>query len=129
MRTSIFSYMLKFIAISLCASFNAHAAEPRSGTTFYVSKLGSNTDGLTWATAFNEIQAALDAIPDAQGGHRIIVRPDTYMEANNLPAFPGAEGNYNELVGDFDGSLGSGTSGHVILDAGDARRGFKSYDW
>ncbi|GMV95257.1 MAG: hypothetical protein AMXMBFR82_50350 [Candidatus Hydrogenedentota bacterium] len=129
MRTSIFLSVFIFIAVSLCVPFGAFAAEPRTGTTFYVSKLGSNTDGLTWATAFNEIQTALDAIPDTQGGHRIIVRPDTYMEANNLPAFPGAEGNYNELVGDFDGSLGSGTSGHVILDAGDARRGFKSYDW
>lgn len=101
----------------------------RVGTTFYVSKLGDNTDGLTWATAFNEVQTALDSIPDGKGGHRIIVRPDTYMEANLLPAHPGAEGAYNELIGDFDGSLGSGTSGHVILDAGEARKGFKSYDW
>ena len=49
----------------------------RTGTTFYVSKLGDNSDGLSWATAFTEIQTALDAIPDDQGGHRVIVRPDT----------------------------------------------------
>ena len=99
------------------------------GKTFYVSKLGDNSDGLSWATAFTKVQAALDAIPDDLGGHRIIVRPDIYMEANMLPAHPGAEGAYNELVGDFDGQLGSGTSGHVVLDSGDPRRGFKSYDW
>ncbi len=102
---------------------------PCYGTTFFVSKLGDNSDGLSWATAYTEVQAALDAIPDDQGGHRIIVRPDTYMEANLLPAFPGAEGAYNELIGDFDGSLGSGTTGHVVLDAGDPQKGFKSYDW
>jgi hypothetical protein len=104
-------------------------AAAQAGTTFYVSKLGDNSDGLSWATAFREVQTALDAIPDAAGGHKIIVRPDTYMEANNLPAFPGAEGAYNELIGDFDGSLGSGRTGHVVLDAGDPQKGFKSYDW
>jgi len=101
----------------------------RMGTTFYVSKLGDNSDGLSWATAFTGVQTALDAIPDDQGGHRIIVRPDTHMEANMLPAYPGAKGAYNELIGDFDGSLGSGTTGHVVLDAGEPRKGFKSYDW
>jgi len=117
------------VVLNASAPIFAQAESDRTGTTFYVSKLGDNSDGLTWATAFAEIQTALDAIPDDQGGHRIVVRPDTYMEANMLPAFPGAEGAYNELVGDFDGSLGSGTSGHVVLDAGDARAGFKSYDW
>jgi len=102
---------------------------PRKPVTLYVSKLGDNTDGTSWQTAFNTVQAALSAIPDDKGGHRVIVRPDTYMEANMLPAHPGAEGAYNELVGDFDGSLGSGTTGHVILDAGEPRKGFKSYDW
>lgn len=29
----------------------------------------------------------------------------------------------------MDGSLGSGTSGHVIIDSGDPAKGFKSYDW
>ncbi len=99
------------------------------GTTFYVSKLGDNSDGLSWATAFTEIQTALDAIPDDQGGHRIIVRPDTYMEANMLPAYPGAKAAYNQFIGDFDGRFGSGTTGHVVLDAGAPRKGFKSYDW
>ena len=101
----------------------------RVGTTFYVSKLGDNSNGLSWATAFTEIQTALDAIPDDRGGYRVIVRPDTYMEANLLPAKRGAKGAYNQLIGDFDGSLGSGTTGHVVLDAGDPRKGFKSYDW
>lgn len=104
-------------------------ASPAGGTTLYVSKLGDNSDGSTWPKAFTTVQAALNAVPDDRGGHRIIVRPDTYMEDNIFPAFRGAEGAYNELIGDFDGSLGSGTQGWTVLDAGDPSLGFKSYDW
>lgn len=100
-----------------------------SAETFYVSKLGNDAGGGTWATAFTTVQAALDAIPDDKGGHRIIVRPDTYMEAMLSPAHRGAEGAYNELIGDFDGAHGGGRTGWVILDAGDPKQGFKSYDW
>lgn len=96
---------------------------------FYVSKLGNNSNGLSWATAFTAIQTALDAIPDESGGHCVFIRPDTYMEAMLSPAFKGAAGAYNKLIGDIDGTLGSGTTGHVIVDSGDPARGFKSYDW
>jgi len=101
----------------------------RHGATLYVSKLGDDSDGRTWGRAFHTIQKALLAIPDAKGGHRVIVRPDTYMEANLYPAHKGAAGAYNELVGDFDGRLGSGTTGWVVMDSGDPSKGFKSYDW
>ncbi len=108
----------------------AAAGRPdRKGSTFYVSKLGDNSDGSTWATAFHTIQAALDAIPDDRGGHRIVVRPDTYIEANLAPAHKGAPGAYNMLIGDFDGSLGSGAAGWVLIDSGDPEKGFKSWDW
>jgi hypothetical protein len=95
----------------------------------YVSKLGDNSDGSTWSKAFTTIQKALDAIPDDKGGHCIIIRPDTYMEAMLAPAFKGTLGAYNELVGDVDGRYGSGTVGHVVIDSGDPAKGFKSYDW
>ena len=95
----------------------------------YVSKLGDNTDGLSWQTAFHTVQAALLAVPDDQGGHQIVVRPDTYVEANLFPAHRGAAGSYNRLIGDSDGQLGSGATGWVVIDAGDPQRGFKSYDW
>ena len=97
--------------------------------TLYVSKLGDNSDGSVWSRAFTTVQAALNAVADAQGGYRIIIRPDTYMEANLYPAHKGAPGAYNSLIGDFDGSLGSGTTGWVVLDASDPEKGFKSYDW
>ena len=100
-----------------------------TGQHLYVSKLGDNSDGSSWSKAFRTVQAALNAVPDAKGGHCIIIRPDTYMEANLFAAQKGAAGAYNQLIGDTDGSLGSGTSGWVILDAGDAEKGFKSYDW
>jgi len=100
----------------------------RRGGTLYVSKLGDNSDGSSWAKAFTTIQAALQAVPDDQGGHRIVVRPDTYMEANLWPNQKGAAGAYNELIGDVDGALGSGTSGAVVIDCGDPAKGFKSYD-
>ncbi|MFA6107785.1 MAG: hypothetical protein WDA75_03355 [Candidatus Latescibacterota bacterium] len=105
------------------------AAVSRKGTTLYVSKLGDDSDGQSWRTAYRTVQAALDAIPDPLGGHTIVIRPDTYMEANLYPAHPGAAGAYNQLIGDVDGCLGSGTAGHVVLDSGDPGKGFKSYDW
>ena len=95
----------------------------------YVSKLGDNSDGSSWQKAFHTIQQALLAVPDPNGGHRVIVRPDTYLEANLYPLHRGAAGAYNELVGDFDGRLGSGTSGWAVLDSGDPQKGFKSLDW
>jgi hypothetical protein len=101
-----------------------------NANTIYVSKLGNNSDGSSWSNAYLTIQAALNAIPDNRGGYRIIVRPDTYFEAMLYPAQKGAKGAYNELIGDFDGSLGSGTIGWVIIDSSDPeQQGFKSYDW
>ena len=88
------------------------------GTTIYVSKLGDNSDGSSWQKAFATIQAALDAVPDEKGGHRVVIRPDTYMEANLFPAHKGAKGAYNLLVGDYDGKHGSGKTGWVVIDSG-----------
>jgi hypothetical protein len=105
------------------------ASAPRRGVTLYVSKQGDDSDGRSWRTAFHTIQRALDAVPDAEGGHEVIVRPDTYVEANLAPAHKGAAGAYNTLVADFDGRLGSGATGWVVIDSGDPRQGFKSYDW
>lgn len=102
---------------------------PQHGVTLHVSKLGDDTDGRSWSTAFRTVQRALNAIPDARGGHRILVRPDTYMEANLAPSHPGAAGAYNTLEGDFDGRLGSGATGWCVIDAGDPEQGFKSWDW
>lgn len=99
------------------------------GTTVYVSKLGDDSDGRNWGRAFRSIQKALSAVPDDQGGHQIIVRPDTYLEANLAPAYRGARGAYNALIGDCDGHLGSGGRGWVIVDSSDPQKGFKSWDW
>lgn len=88
------------------------------GKTIYVSKSGDNSDGSSWQKAFHTIQAALQATPDDKGGHRVIVRPDTYAEANLWPRFRGAKGAYNELAGDYDGRLGSGAKGWVVIDSG-----------
>ena len=99
------------------------------GAVIYVSKLGDNSDGSSWEKAFHTIQAGLSAIPDDQGGHAVIVRPDTYVEANLAPAFKGAAGAYNAIVGDRDGKLGSGATGWVVIDSGDPEKGFKSWDW
>ena len=101
----------------------------RSGATLYVSKLGDNSDGSSWARGFHTIQAALNAVPDDLGVHRIIIRPDRYMEANLSPAHKGAKGAYNTLEVDFDGSQGSGESGWGLIDGSDPEYGFKSLDW
>ncbi len=99
------------------------ASDPasRQGQTLYVSKLGDNSDGRTWATAFGTIQAALDAVPDDRGGHRILIRPDTYAEANLDSKHKGTIGAYNTIAGDWDGALGSGTNGWVVIDSGAPR--------
>jgi hypothetical protein len=101
----------------------------RKGATLYVSKAGNNSDGSSWGKAYHSIQAALSAIPDDKGGHMIIVRPDTYVEANLFTAYKGAKGSYNLLVGDSDGRMGSGATGRILIDSGDPQKGFKSYDW
>ncbi len=130
----IIAILVAVFAIAVCAGAadspsTSSRIGGRTGKTLYVSKLGDDSDGSSWQKAYRTIQGALSAIPDANGGHRIIVRPDTYMEANLYPAQRGAAGAYNELIGDWDGSLGSGTQGWVVMDSGDAGLGFKSYDW
>ncbi|MGE3317471.1 MAG: hypothetical protein AB7O26_20345 [Planctomycetaceae bacterium] len=124
-----------FVVAFLLCGVRVGAAEPgvQSGTTkgrtIYVSKLGDNSDGSSWNKGLHSIQAALLAIPDDKGGHRVVVRPDTYMEANLYPSRKGAAGAYNELIGDVDGTLGSGTAGWVTIDSSDPKAGFKSHDW
>jgi hypothetical protein len=125
--------MLVLLSIGGCAAPAARSrsrgdAGPR-GATLYVSRLGDNSDGSSWAHAFTTIQAALDAVPDSKGGHRILIRPGTYPEANLYSLHKGAAGAYNAIIGDFDGTLGSGATGWVIIDSGEAGKGFKSFDW
>jgi hypothetical protein len=113
------------------ASWDPSAADysGHKGVTLYVSVHGDNAGGRSWQRAFHSIQAALSAVPDAKGGHRIIVRPGTYVEANLSTAYKGAAGSYNLIIGDCDGKLGSGATGRVIIDSGDPQKGFKSFDW
>jgi len=95
--------------------------QARRGVTLYVSKLGNHSDGRSWQTAFHTIQAALDAIPDDLGGHRIIIRPGTYEEANLDTRRKGVPGAYNVMEGDWDGRFGSGARGWVVVDSGAPR--------
>ena len=129
MKTRLLAALLLPAMLAVHAPFVQAQDIPSAGKTLYVSKLGDDSDGSSWERAFRTVQQALLAVPDDTGGHRIIIRPDTYMEANLYPAHKGAQGAWNTLVGDFDGSLGSGRKGWAILDAGDPEKGFKSYDW
>ena len=103
------SFGMIAFAMLLCPvlAFTSRGAEvstpSHQGVTLYVSKLGDNSNGSSWQHAFQTIQAALNAIPTEQGGHRVIVRPDTYAEANLYPAHKGATNAYNVLEGDWDG--------------------------
>ena len=115
------------LAFALFLSSSASAVSPdpsspdyagRKGRTLYVSKLGDDSDGSSWDKAYTTIQKALLAVPDDQGGHRVIIRPDTYEEANLYPSFKGAHRSYNVLIGDIDGRYGSGITGKVVLDTG-----------
>lgn len=119
-RVRAFLLCMVCAASSLVRAGDA-ASSARQGLTLFVSKLGNNSDGRSWSHGFHTIQAALDAIPDDLGGHRIIVRPDTYAEANLDSKHKGAAGAYNVLEGDWDGRLGSGTNGWVVIDSGAPR--------
>jgi len=113
--------LIAFFSDSLFAAPFDPAAQDytgNKGVTIYVSKLGDNSDGSSWAKAFHTIQAALLTVSDDKGGHRVVIRPDTYAEANLYPSFKGAAGSYNILHGDCDGSLGSGATGWVVVDSG-----------
>ena len=108
---------------------NLFTGDPESRLNRYVSKLGDDSDGKTWATAYRSVQKALDNIPEATGGVRVVVRPDRYFEPNLLPCRSGEKNAYNELVGDCDGAFGSGATGWVYLDSSEPGKGFHSYDW
>ncbi len=113
--------LLSFAApAALAAPWDPEAPDytGHKGKTIHVSKLGDNSDGSSWAKAFHTIQAGIQAVPDDEGGHRVIVRPDTYAEANVWPSHKGAPGSYNVLTGDVDGRYGSGAKGWVVFDAG-----------
>ncbi len=114
------SLILGHTAMLYAAPFDPSSSDytGHKGITIYVSKLGDNSDGSSWQKAFHTIQAAIQAVPDDKGGHMVIIRPDTYDEANLYPAFKGAQGSYNVLVGDFDGRYGSGVTGWVVQDSG-----------
>ncbi|MHB1038669.1 MAG: hypothetical protein ACYC35_29070 [Pirellulales bacterium] len=133
MKTSLMLFALAGLLPNalFAAGWDPAAADysGNKGKKIYVSKLGDNSDGSSWQKAFHTIQAGLTAVPDARGGHQVIVRPDRYIEANLAPAHPGAAGAYNALIGDFDGRLGSGGKGWVLIDSGDPEKGFKSWDW
>ena len=67
--TSLFGTVKSLLAICVagailgpCAYAANNAATPASGKTFYVSKLGDDSDGASWATAFQTIQKALLAV-------------------------------------------------------------------
>ncbi len=120
-RCFLISFLISFSAgLIWAAPYDPSAADytGHKGATIYVSKLGDNSDGSTWAKAFHTIQAGLQAVPDDKGGHIIIIRPDAYPEANLYPSFKGAAGSYNLIVGDTAGLYGSGTTGLVIIDSG-----------
>ena len=109
--------VLMTMVLPLLAAASEKASAPefshRQGLTLYVSKLGDNSDGRSWRTAFRTIQAALSAVPEDLGGHRVVIRPDTYAEANLDSKHKGAAGAYNTIEGDWDGTLGSGARGWV----------------
>lgn len=125
------AYALTLVIATLTQATNVRAEAPTatSPVTLYVSPLGDNSDGSSWDTAFTSVQAAIAAVPNDQGGHKVVVRSGTYVEANLAPNHKGAAGAYNTLVGDYDGSLGSGAKGWVVIDSGDPEKGFKSWDW
>ncbi len=121
--------ILSLAGLSVIGAGPTEVLKHAGAATLYVSSAGDNSDGSSWARAFRTIQGALSSVPDPSGGHRIIVRPGTYLEANLEPRFRGAAGSYDLLIGDIDGRLGSGATGRVIIDSGDPSKGFKSYDW
>lgn len=70
-----------------------------TNATLYVSINGDGTDGLSWATAYNTIQAALDAAStDADDCTLICIAPHTTFYNINTTGDPTWTGNY-EIIG------------------------------
>ena len=118
--------------------------------TLYVSPTGSNTDGLTWATAYTTIQAALDAAStSANDCTLIMISPHATNYDINRTGDPTWAGNYilagatrswskvrnthasatsimkftgNAMVSRLDIDLGTGNNG-LIMTHGGARAG------
>ncbi len=74
------------------------------------------------------IQQALDAVPDGRGGHRVIIRPDTYPEANGRRTWA-RPGPTTRWRGTSTAASAPGATGWVVIDSGDPEKGFKSWDW
>lgn len=61
--------VLCFVAVALSVQVfagdrtTASSESGHKGVILYVSKLGDNSDGSTWAKAFTTLQAALSAVP------------------------------------------------------------------
>ncbi|MDR1119876.1 MAG: right-handed parallel beta-helix repeat-containing protein [Dysgonamonadaceae bacterium] len=57
-------------------------------TVYYVSPEGDNSDGKTWATAFQSPAKALSTV--TSGSHEVWVKQGTYISATTLKWIPGA---------------------------------------
>ncbi len=66
--------------VSICVLF-----ANLNSVTYYVSQDGTNSDGLTWSSAFNQIQ---DAIDTASSGDEVWVAKGTYYPTSPNPLGP-----------------------------------------
>ncbi len=87
---------------------------PTAGKTYYVSKAGNNTDGLTWAKAFTTLAAAIsanntDVAINTNVFNKIFVDGGSYTES--LVAFP----NHAIVIGVGIPSDGPRVNGSVVL--------------
>ena len=73
------------LSAMLCQSKCAEIS-PAPARTLFVSKLGDDSNGsVPGHTPSARSKVRSSALTDDHGGWRIVIRPDTYMEANLLP--------------------------------------------
>ena len=108
-----FTFLLTSVITLLMTSVDIQAQ-----TRYYVSGDGNNADGLSWATAFQTLQTAIDATVE---GDTIFVKKGVYTSSvtysltnKNIKFFGSFEGNETELS---QRSIGSNPTDSSTLDA------------